>query len=140
MRQVPGIVISFDTGSEVKSVRFEQLSEASSFSFADDTNLSFSATGSPVVNGNSRNVSREWMIVGYLPEAELRTLLEIWHLYRAEEAAGKIATVTVIDETFPHTMADPYVGAAVIDVPPGRPSPGRVGGYWIPASLTLKEV
>ena len=139
---VPGIEIAYTTTAATPvtyTVRFEKLSSSTSLNYIDDTSLTYSATGTPLVSGSSQGVLRMWTIVGWLKENDIRILLDLWEEYRAEEASGSVAVIEVSDETFPHSIAAPLTAQAIIEAPPERPGPGT-GPFWFPASIGLTEV
>ncbi len=138
-RALPGVELTFDDGSTVFSLRFERFLGGSTFGYSDESSVSFSATGAPVVSGSARAASRTWAIVSLIQEPELRQLLGMWEGYRAKEASGLVATILVKDETFPYSIDNPLETSAVIESPPQRPAPSD-GPLWFPASLTLMEV
>ncbi|ACT65640.1 predicted protein [Cyanophage PSS2] len=135
----PGIVVSYNDGVTDHIVRFEHLLDSTSLSYLDESSLSFSTTGTPVVSGSTRGVTRTWNIAGWLKDADIRILLNLWEAYRAKEATGEVAVVEISDETFPYSPASPLTAQAVIEISPERPGPGS-GPFWFPASIGLTEV
>jgi hypothetical protein len=135
----PGIVVSFDDGVTNHSVRFEHLLDSTALSYLDESSLAFSSTGTPIVSGSTRSITRTWNIAGWLKDADIRVLLNLWEAYRAQESTGEVAVVEVSDETFPYSIATPLATQAVIEIPPERPGPGT-GPFWFPASIGLTEV
>jgi len=113
----PAINVSFNDGNQLLEVAFDKFTETPR-SYVSINDLAFSVAGSAIQSGNSRANRQTWAIASYVDSDTAHTLDEIYRRWDVMRAAGGLAVLGVVDQTFVRNINQPVRATAVFTASP----------------------